>query len=155
MNSKDPFPRLPQGCNDRCETTTAIRNFWQDEWKEGPLEGENLRKARWLSRSVRWLTGTRRETVSGSCQTKRPGERRTRARQGQEGAQSVAKRFHQVVRKSHRTMDGDGLPAVGHVGSLQKPGKTCTVENLRPTSVQTVRWRLFESAQIQSNSFKK
>ena len=36
--------------------------------------------------------------------------------------------------------------------SLQKPGKSCKMENLRPKSVQTVCWRLFGSAVIQSSS---
>ena len=139
----------------RCETTTAIWKFWQDAWKEEPLEGCCLGKARehLVEPTERWQTGTRRETWSGSCQPRRLGERHTRARQGQEaqtGGQEVSSERCQTE-SSHCTQESqnDGWRRVAR-------RRSCRIRD-RPACkhVQAVGWRLFESAQIQSNSLKK
>ena len=161
-----PIPRHPEGCKDREETTATIRSLWEDGWEEETLEGESLRQARaCLVEPIKVLASKNKTERTEWSTPDEDAWKRVHARAAGSGhgfsggeLKALPSGVNQTLRKDRRTVAGDGerhrRSVILETTQLAEARESIHGEECGSIFGSNVWWRLFQSAVIQSSSFR-
>ena len=160
--------RLPEGATTREEACEQIRQFWKDVWAPSELseaQAQSDPQKTLLDPMLQHLRGKtlpawedEEEWEEGLSRgvAKARGVCGGDGRHGDEIAvlpPGTVRNFYEVSRSWRRNGVAPQNMRIIVQAMMPKPGKTPTIANLRPLSLQSA-WRAFESGMLQTSFFK-